>query len=134
MENHDNRLRSQYVRVYMLFSRSSPSINIIGDRQYYRGLLSLQGIDRLLTQRMFMAVTSRTVGPSLMAAAVCTPQNPNIPVCGPFITPSELWRYVIDGSIVTRSELLPFYEDGKLSTENMAFVLSDLRRLPAGQG
>lgn len=60
--------------------------------------------------------------------------HPEVPVCGRFMTPSELWLYVVDGCVVARSKLLAFYEDGELSTENMAVILSDLRRLQRAQG
>ena len=73
-----------------------------------------------------MPVTSRTIDPSLIAAAVCTLHELNIPVRSPISALSELSLYVVDGCIVARPELLAFYEAGKFSAENMSVVCPTL--------
>ncbi|MGB8475333.1 MAG: hypothetical protein WCE61_14720 [Candidatus Acidiferrum sp.] len=62
-------------------------------------------------------------------APVYALENLGIPVSGPFVTPNDLWLYVVDGCIITRSELRALHATGQLTAEHIATVLCDLRRL-----
>ena len=76
-----------------------------------------------------MAAAGQVIAQSRIAVAVWTLQNQGIHVRGPFVTPTQLCVYLVDGCIVAGSELLELHEGGKLNPENLATALSDLRGL-----
>lgn len=76
-----------------------------------------------------MAAVGHIVVRNSITAAVCALKNLGIPVSGPFVTPRQHCFYLVDGCIVTLSELLGLQEGRKLTHENVATILSNLREL-----
>jgi hypothetical protein len=52
---------------------------------------------------------------------------------GPFITPKNHRIYVLDGCILTESEIVTLHESGKFTSENAGKFLSELRSLQMQQ-
>lgn len=64
-----------------------------------------------------------------LKAALLTLEKLKVPFRGPFITPKEKRIFLINGCIVTESEVVALYEGGHLNPENIGKVLNDLKLL-----
>ena len=75
-----------------------------------------------------MSATGKTRATKIKAALL-TLEKLNIPFSGPFITPKGTSIFVVDGCIVTESEVLVLYEGGHFTPENIGKMLIDLKLL-----
>jgi hypothetical protein len=55
----------------------------------------------------------------------------NRPVHGPFVTPKRRQIYLVDGCILTQSEVISLHANGRLTADSIDNFLSDLRFLQA---
>jgi hypothetical protein len=81
-----------------------------------------------------MSEPSQTTVPSNIRAALQTLEALRVPFRGPFVTPKEKHIYVVDGCILTASEIAVLHERGILSPDSIGGFLSDLRSLQQPPG
>ena len=62
-------------------------------------------------------------------AALLTLVKLHIPFRGPFRTRKQHYIYLVDGCILTESELVVLHQDDKLTAESIVKLSSDLRPL-----
>jgi hypothetical protein len=74
-----------------------------------------------------MLEPSQTAVPGKIEDALQTLRTLNIAFRGPFITPKKHCIYVVDGCILTESEIVVLHASGKLTSENIRKFLSELR-------
>lgn len=74
-----------------------------------------------------MLEPSQTAVPCKIEDALQTLRTLDIAVRGPFVTPKEHCIYLVDGCILTESEIVALYASGKLTSENIRRFLSELR-------
>ncbi|MGB6962487.1 MAG: hypothetical protein WCD34_20595 [Candidatus Acidiferrum sp.] len=74
-----------------------------------------------------MLEPSQTAAAGNIEVALQTLRTLNIAFRGPFITPKKHRIYLVDGCILTESEIVVLHEGGKLTSENISKFLSELR-------
>jgi hypothetical protein len=65
--------------------------------------------------------------PSKLKAALETLRSLHVTVRGPYVTPKDQLIYLVDGCVLTESELIGFHEQGKFTSQAARQFLSDLR-------
>jgi hypothetical protein len=80
-----------------------------------------------------MSEPSKTLVPSKIEIALQGLRGLKVAACGPFITPKNHRIYVIEGCILTESEIILFHEGGKFTAENIGPFLAEIRRLQSSQ-
>jgi hypothetical protein len=76
---------------------------------------------------------SHAIVPSQIEIALLNLQALNIALRGPFVTPKNHRIYLVDGCILTESEIVVLHEGGQFASENIATFLSELRSLQMPQ-
>jgi hypothetical protein len=67
--------------------------------------------------------------PSNILAPLLALERMHLPVRGPFCTPKHRQIYVVDGCILTTSEMISLHEHGKFTREAIGNLLNDLKFL-----
>jgi len=74
-----------------------------------------------------MLEPSQRAIPGKIEVALQTLRTLNIAFRGPFVTPKKHRIYVVDGCLLTESEIVALHEGGKLTSENIWKFISELR-------
>jgi hypothetical protein len=76
-----------------------------------------------------MLEPSQTAVPGKIEVALQTLRTLNIAFRGPFITPRNHLVYVVEGCLLTESEIVTLHESGQFAPENAWKFLGELKRL-----
>jgi hypothetical protein len=82
-----------------------------------------------MREQIVRLLRTRAAVADKLAAALRSLQALRVALSGPFVTPHKHRIYVVDGCILTESEVVVLHEGGKLKPERVGQLLSDLRYL-----